>query len=446
MRQRADANAPPLRLPELVAIALGGMVGGGIFTILGIAAATVGAWAPLAIALGGAVAALAAYSYVKLGVYYRDEGATYAFVKRSFPGHDFLAALIGWWVVFGYISTLALYAYTFASYAISGFAFADNDILRKAVALAVIGGFLAVNLWSVRGMGRLEDLMVYAKIAILLLVAGVLWGNAETALAAEALARNGFPLFGVITIAAVTFVAYEGFQLVINATNDMADPERNIPRAIYAAVAAATAIYVILAMGALAAIPLADLVEKQEYALAAGAGEALGPTGEYLVITAALLATMSAISSTLYGASRQMASIARDGYLPPRLARRSGGIPRQAVTTMAVCAMLLIIIGSLRLILEFGSITFLLVCCLVAVTNHRMRRRTGASGWITVPAILGLGGATVMILLYEARHSPEQLAFVLGLYAGLTVLAMIHARLSGRLRRRRAGAPSSPPG
>jgi len=107
-----------LGVPELVAIALGGMVGGGIFTILGISVSIIGAYTPLAIILGGMVASMAAYSYIKLGVYYKDEGATYSFYKKTFPGSPFAASLIGWWVVFGYISTLALYAYTFSSYAI----------------------------------------------------------------------------------------------------------------------------------------------------------------------------------------------------------------------------------------------------------------------------------------------------------------------------------------
>lgn len=102
-----------LGIPELIAIALGGMVGGGIFTILGISVSMIGAYTPLAIILGGIVASLAAYSYIKLGVYYQDEGATYSFFKRTFPNSAFAASLIGWWVIFGYISTLSLYAYTF---------------------------------------------------------------------------------------------------------------------------------------------------------------------------------------------------------------------------------------------------------------------------------------------------------------------------------------------
>ncbi|MGD2161032.1 MAG: amino acid permease, partial [Gammaproteobacteria bacterium] len=90
-----------LGVTELIAIALGGMVGGGIFTILGISVAMIGALTPIAIIVGGIIACLAAYSYIKLGVYYKDEGATYSFYKRTFRDSHFAASLIGWWVIFG---------------------------------------------------------------------------------------------------------------------------------------------------------------------------------------------------------------------------------------------------------------------------------------------------------------------------------------------------------
>ena len=159
-----------LGIPELIAIALGGMVGGGIFTIPGISVSMVGVYTPLVIIIGGLIASLAAYSYIKLGVYYKDEGTTYSFYKKTFPGSPFAASLIGWWVIFGYISTLALYAYIFASYAISGFSFSDSDVARKIVAGLVIFSFALVNIWSVKGMGKIEDIMVYTKLVILVVI------------------------------------------------------------------------------------------------------------------------------------------------------------------------------------------------------------------------------------------------------------------------------------
>jgi len=136
-----------LGVPELIAIALGGMVGGGIFTILGISVSMIGVFTPLAIIVGGLLAMMAAYSYIKLGVYYKDEGATYSFFKKTFPQSRFAAAIIGWFVIFGYISTLSLYAYTFASYAVSGFNFADIELARKVVAGIVILFFTVGSLF-----------------------------------------------------------------------------------------------------------------------------------------------------------------------------------------------------------------------------------------------------------------------------------------------------------
>jgi len=417
-----------LGVPELIAIALGGMVGGGIFTVLGISVAMVGAFTPLSIAIGGLLAALAAYSYVKLGVHYQDEGATYSFYKLTFPRSPFAAALIGWWVVFGYISTLALYAYTFASYAISGFAFAGEDWLRKLVAGGVIAAFTAVNLWSVRGMGKVEDLMVYTKLIILLVIAAVLihHGNADLPVL---LKRSGdTSVAGILIAAALTFVAYEGFQLVINAVNEMTEPERNIPRAIYTAIAVAVTLYVVIAIGAILAIPFEDIVRDQEYALAAGAKEVLGHWGRDLVIAGAMLATSSAISGTVFGASRQLAAIATDGYLPVVLARRRGRIPRFAILTMAGSACLLVLAGNLQVILEFGSLTFLLVSWLMAYANFTIRKATGSSTAIVLLALVALSLGTALIVYYQATEQPEQLGFTGGLFALLTLGAWLYSR------------------
>lgn len=418
----------PLGILELVAIALGGMVGGGIFSVLGISVALIGVYTPVAIALGGGVAAVAAYSYIKLALYYRDEGATYSFFKRTFPGSRFAASLIGWWVVFGYISTLALYAYTFASYAISSGDHGDSEWLRKGVAGAVIMAFALINIWSVKGMGKLEDLMVYAKLVILGLISFVLIRNGQATLPDLLNTQEPVSLVSILIVASLTFVAYEGFQLVIHAMNEMDEPERNIPIAIYAAVGAAIVIYVVIALGAIFAIPFEDIIRNKEYALATGAGEILGNLGARLVILGALLATSSAISGTLFGASRLMAVIAGDGYFPKALATRKNHIPMNAIITMAALAFALILIGGLELILEFGSITFLLVSLLMAWANFRIRDKTGSSLTLTLLACLVLAGGTGMILYYELTHEIGQMLFVGGLYVALMIGAWGYAR------------------
>jgi len=421
-----------LGVPELIAIALGGMVGGGIFTILGISVSMIGVFTPLAIAIGGVIASLAAYSYVKLGVYYKDEGATYSFYKKTFPASPFAASLIGWWVIFGYISTMALYAYTFASYAISGFAFTDNEWIRKLVAGAVILTFTLINIWSVKGMGKIEDIMVYTKLTILIVISFLLINNSQTTLPVLLKSNNNTDILSILIVASITFVAYEGFQLVINAVNEMENPERNIPIAIYSALFIAILIYVVMSFGAILAIPFDEIVKNKEYALASGSENLLGHWGTDLIVLGALLATSSAISGTVFGASRQMAVIAGDGYFPSFLAKRVNHIPVFAIISMSVLAFLLVLAGNLEVILEFGSVTFLLVSLLMAYANYKIRHLTHSSLLITVLSFFGLLFGAALIFYYEFNNQPQQLFFIGGLYALLTMGSWLYSRKKPR--------------
>ena len=417
-----------LGVPELIAIALGGMVGGGIFTILGISVSMIGVFTPLAIVLGGMIASLAAYSYIKLGVYYKDEGATYSFYKRTFPKSPFAASLVGWCVIFGYISTLALYAYTFSSYAISGFAFADSEWVRKLIAGAVILTFTLINIWSVKGMGKIEDIMVYTKLVILVVISFILINNSQTTLPVLLHDNNDTSALSILVVASITFVAYEGFQLVINAINEMETPEVNIPKSIYSAIFLATLIYVVISLGAILAIPFDEIIKNKEYALASGAEHVLSHWGTELVIAGALLATSSAISGTVFGASRQMAVIAQDGYFPRILAKHVNYIPIYSIICMSILAFSLVLAGSLQLILEFGSITFLLVSLLMAYANYKIRDITNSSPLITVISITGLTIGTILIFYYEFSNQPRQMFFIGGIYLLLTVGSWLYSR------------------
>lgn len=418
-----------LGVPELIAIALGGMVGGGIFTILGVSVSMIGVYTPLAIIIGGIIASLAAYSYVKLGIYYKDEGATYSFYKRTFPESKFAASLIGWWIIFGYISTLALYAYTFASYAISGFDFTENEWIRKLVAGAVILTFTLINIWSVKGMGKIEDIMVYTKLVILAIISFVLINNSQTSIPVLLKYNSDTTLLAILIISSITFVAYEGFQLVINAVNEMETPEKNIPKAIYSAIFLAIIIYVVISLGAILAIPFGEIIQNKEYALAAGANDILGHWGTDLVILGALLATSSAISGTVFGASRQMAVIAQDGYFPKFLTKKVNYIPVYAVLTMSTLAFILVLAGGLELILEFGSVTFLLVSVLMAYANYKIRDLTNSSSVLTIFAIVGLLSGTLLIFYYEFSNQLQQMLFIGGIYIVLTVGSWLYSRV-----------------
>lgn len=414
---------------ELIAIALGGMVGGGIFTVLGISVSMIGVYTPIAFVIGGALAFLAVYSYIKLAVFYKDEGATYSFFKRTFPNSNLAASLIGWWVIFGYISTLSLYAYTFSSYAISAFSFADNEIIRKLVAGFIILVFTLINIWSVKGMGKLEDIMVYTKLLILAIISFVLINNSNTTIPVLIENNDEVGIFSILIVASLTFVAFEGFQLVINAVNEMEKPEINIPKSIYISLFLAMLIYFVLSFGAIISIPFDVIIKNEEYALASGAEKILGHWGTDLVILGALLASSSAISGTLFGASRQMSVIAKDGYFPKVLSKRKNNIPYISIITMSIFSFVLILFGNLKIILEFSSVTFLLVSFLMAYANFKIRKKTSSSLFLTIFAMIGLLLGMVLILYYEYTAQVEQLYFIGVLYMLLTLGAFFYSYL-----------------
>jgi len=413
---------------ELLAIALGGMVGGGIFSILGVSVANIGNLTPIAIAAGGALALAAAYSYVQLAKLYRDEGATYSFIKLTFPSSHKAASLIGWVVIFGYVSTLALYAFTFGAYMTSAFDVEDPLLATKATAAGVLVLFAIVNLVSVRGMGKSEDLMVYTKLVLLGVIAAVLIRSGDVS-NMQPLIDDDVGWSMLVMTAAITFVAFEGFQLAIHATEETADPERDIPWAVYAAIGTATVIYVLLALAALMAVPKQELILNKESALAVGAARAIGPSGRYMVILGAALATCSAISGTLFGASRLMAVIAGDGYLPALLARRQKEhIPGYAILAMTLTALLMVTVGGLEELLEFSSITFIIVSLLMAHANFVKRKQTGTPAALAVAIMAFLAVGLLAILRYQWLFHTRALVVTLGIYAALGVGSVTFSR------------------
>ncbi len=123
-----------------------------------------------------------------------------------------------------------------------------------------------------------------------------------------------------------------------------------------------------------------------------------------------------------------MSVIAKDGYFPHWLAIRKNNSPQNAIIGMAVMSSILILIGGLELILEFGSITFLLVSLLMAVANYKIRDKTNSSKFLTGLSIIGLGIGGILILYYEFTTKWEQMIAIIILYIILAFGAWIYSK------------------
>jgi amino acid transporter len=292
-----DATPGQIGLAEAVSIGIGGMVGAGIFSILGVVAQAAGNAMWMAFAIGGVVALLSTYSYAKLGAAFPSAGGAVHFLVKSF-GDGVLAGGLNLFMWAGYIISLALYATAFGSYAATFSADPHAPLLIAALAVASVLVLTIVNAFGARIMGRGETIIVAAKLAILILFAATgLWFVKPDNLSPARWPEAQSVLFG----AGVLFIGYEGFGLVTNAAADMRNPRSMLPRALYTSVLLVIAIYLLVAVTVSGNLTDAQIEHARDSALAEAARPFLGELGFRLIAIAALLSTASAINATLFG-------------------------------------------------------------------------------------------------------------------------------------------------
>jgi amino acid transporter len=415
-----------LGLKELLAIGIGGMIGGGIFSVLGVSVSLAGNGAPLSFLVDMFIALAAGYHYVKLSLTFRDDGASYTYLRRAFPDKSWIAGIEGWIVILGYVGTLALYAYTFAAYGADLLGAPHSPFLRAVLSVSVLVFFLYINLRGVRSSGITEDIVVYGKILILLLFAliGLLQVKTE----------NFFPLFdkgapSIFLGAAIIFVAYEGFQLITNAVLETENPDRNIPLGIYGSILITGTIYFLLSVVAVGTLTYEEIMSVKEYALGIVAEPVLGNFGRVLIGVGALMATSSAINSTLFGASRMMAEMAEERMMPFIFAKRNKNyIPEVSLVTLTVLAVIFAFFGTLDIIAEFSSLTFLLVSIGVSIANLKLRKKTKADLKVALTGLLLMVVTTAAIVVHLASNNPVKIEVITAIYISSALAATLYIR------------------
>lgn len=404
-----------LDLSELIAIGVGGMIGGGIFSVVGMAAGVTGNATPLAFVLGGVLAMLAGYSYARLALTIRTDGASFSYLARAFPKQKYVANMTGWTIVVGYIGTMALYAFTFGAYGAAMFGYAADPLVRQVLSVIILLFFMAVNLRGVRSTGVTEDVFVYGKLLLMALLAVIGLLTVEPARLTPVF-NHGIP--SMFMAAALVFVAYEGFQLITNGVCEARRAERNVPLGIYISVVLVTAIYVILAYVAIGNMSVADLMKHREYALAEVVKPQMGQSGVILVSLIALMATSSAINATLFGASRILEQMSLDKVAPRALGVRSrADVPAFAIIVLAFLSIVLALLGGLELIVAFSSLTFLVVSIGVSIANIRLRKQTRCHVPVVVLGIILMSATVLTLCFYLWLHEPAKLVWIGTIYA-----------------------------
>jgi amino acid transporter len=425
-----------------LSIGIGGMVGGGIFAVTGLTVDVTKGAAPLAFLIAGVVALLTGYSYLKLTLRFPGEGGTVEFLNRAFGG-GIVTGAANILLLLSYVVLLAVYAYAFGSYGADLFPEQERNFWLHLLISGVIVGLVIINVFGAELVVRSEN--VFNAVKMLLLAAFVIGGLLTPMEWSRFEPQNFVTPMGLVAGAMLIFLNYEGFELIANASRDVANPKRALPIAYIGGVLIVIAIYVLIVMVVVGHLGFAEVAKVSDHVLSVAARDFMGGVGYSAIVIAALMATSSAINATFYGTGRLAYIIARSGELPRELERTMRGQHLEGTLITALLALLIANVVPLEAIATMGSAGFLLLFLAVNIAAVRLTRDTGGSAWISALAALSTAIA-LMVLCVEVDENPatrRHLWILLGMIAVSFGIELAYRGITGRRIRLIRNAPEN---
>jgi amino acid transporter len=269
-----------------------------------------------------------------------------------------------------------------------------------------------VNVVGSQVVAKVQTTIVFVVVGILGFFAIVTLVNMNPSL----LAPSGYPgLSEIVSSVALTFFAFLGFGIVTFTAKDLADPARQLPRAMYLALGIATIVYVAIALGVFGTLTVEKVISSGPTAIAVAAQPVLGRAGFWLMSVTALFATAGATNAGLYPAPGLCEHLASIGQFPPLLGRRLGG--RVSVGLLVASAVIVgMVIGfDLSAIASIGSAVALMIFALVTVAHLRVYRETGAKAWVLVLALAVIGITLLTFLITTLADEPASIVTLLAI-------------------------------
>jgi APA family basic amino acid/polyamine antiporter len=412
----ADALPPSLSWPQLMALGVGAIIGTGILTLIGVGVDRAGPAVLISFAIAGVVCACAALAYAELSSMMPAAGSAYSY---SYAGiGEAFAWVVGWSLILEYslvVSTVAVGWSGYASPLLMGIGFPEALTrgpelggLINLPAIAIIAVVAGLLLLGTRESARINSVLVVVKIVTLLLFVGYSLPYFDAA-NFDPFMPYGYAAHvdgdgvqrGVMAAAAIIFFAFYGFDAISTAAEETRRPARDLPIAIIGSMAVCTLIYMLVAATAVGALPFARFADSPEpLALIL---RSIGQGGiAQVVATTAVVALPTVLLAFLYGQSRIFLAMARDGFLPQRLAHISqrGTPTRITLLTAVIVAVLagLLPIGKVAALANAGTlIAFMAVgLCLLVLR----RRAPDAPRPFRVRAVWLVGLGTIGGCLY----------------------------------------------
>jgi len=428
-------------------IVVANMIGAGIFTTSGLLMDQLGD-ARLLLVLwlaGGALALLGALCYGELGAALPRAGGEYAYLAELF--HPLLGFLTGWVSFFvGFSSPLAASALGVSEYLGRAWpqllAAGDPALVKKAVAILVIGALAAVHLRGVEFGARVQNVLTVGKIALIagLIAAGFALGRGDLAhFGSAAAAPSGFPGWQAVGLSLMWIMfAYSGWNAAAYVGSEIRDPARSLPRSLLVGTGIVTLLYLGLNLLYVYALPPAEM--RGVIAIGGAAASRLfGGAAETIVSALIAFALVSSVSALILLGPRVYYAMARDGYLFKAVARVDPvtRAPTTAIAVQCLIAAVMVLTGTFDQILTYMGFC-LGIFPIAAVAGVVKLRRAGTlpfrmPGYPLPPLLYAAVSVAMLVLAYVERPVESSIAVV-------TVLAGIPFYLmAARARGARGG-------
>jgi amino acid transporter/nucleotide-binding universal stress UspA family protein len=326
-----------LGLFTVTMIGVGGMIGAGIFVLTGIAAGVAGPALVVAFLLNGLVTSLTAMAYAELGSAYPEAGGGYLWVKEAFGGAA--GFMSGWSNWFAHTLAGTLYALTFGRFAAEVIGMIGLPTLgmstlelSRVLMTGIIVVFAFINYLGASETGTVGNIVTMTKVFILAMLVffcllAMAHDNTWVTRFTQGFMPNG--VWSIAVAMGLTFIAFEGYEIIAQSGEEVINPKRNIPRAIFVSIGLAVVIYVLVGFSAIGAVKPPQglaayqyLGQQEEVAIVEVARQTFPfGIGAIVLLISGLASTMSALNATTYSASRASFAMGRDHNLPAFFAR-----------------------------------------------------------------------------------------------------------------------------
>lgn len=348
-------------LSVLTLYGLGNILGAGIYVLVGKVAGRAGAQAPLSFIIAMVVATLTAFSYMELASRFPVSGSVSVYLHKAF-GHKGLSIGIGFAIIASGIASAAALAQGFAGYA--------STLLPINTVLLSVGLLTVVGLLAIKGIK--ESAFAAALLTIIEIggLALVIWAGrtaiGEFDISSVATIDPAIGFSGILGGAFLAFYAFIGFEDMVNVSEEVKEPRRNMPIAIILALVGAALLYLLVIVVAIGVVQPSELAQSS--APLALVYERAGSQGTLTIIIISMLAAINGVVVQIIMVSRILYGLAREGWINKNFKK----VDRHTKTPIfaTVATVILMIVATVAWpLLSLAQLTSLLVLGIFALVN-----------------------------------------------------------------------------